>query len=152
MSPRLLFRTVAIAEAITWSLLIGGMLQKYVAEAGEFGVQIGGFLHGLVFLAFGITAVLVGVNARWSLRLQVLAVVTAVVPFATIPLDRWLERRRMLEGPWRRTRTEDPRDHTRTAALLRWLVNRPVRFGAGLVACLAVLMGALLVAGPPGGS
>ena len=152
MTPRLLFRTVAIAEAITWALLILGMLMKYVLEVGEVGVQIGGFLHGLVFLAFGITALLVGVNQHWGPKLTAIAMVTAIVPFGTIPIDRGLEKSGHLDGPWRRSRTDDPRDHTRVSGMLRWMLARPVLFAAALVLGLVSVMTALLSVGPPGGA
>ncbi|KGJ72525.1 membrane protein [Cryobacterium roopkundense] len=152
MSPRLLFRTVAIAEAITWTLLIAGMLMKYVLEVGEVGVQVGGFLHGLVFIAFGMTAVLMGVNQHWGPRLTAIAVFTAIVPFATIPLDRRLEKAGRLDGDWRRTRTDDPRDHTGMSAMLRWMLARPVLFTTVLVIGLITIMTTLLFVGPPGGA
>jgi hypothetical protein len=41
VSPRLFYRTVAVAEAVTWTLLLAGMLLKYVAQAGSLGVLIG---------------------------------------------------------------------------------------------------------------
>ena len=152
VSPRSLFRLVSIAEAITWSLLITGMLLKYVVKAGEWGVQIGGFVHGLVFLAYGMTAVFIGVNQHWKIRLIVLACLTAIIPFATVPFDRALERRGAVDGDWRHTRTSDPRDHTPLSALLRWMLARPVLF-AGIMGILLVsLMATLLTLGPPGGS
>lgn len=151
MSPRLLFRSVAIAEAITWALLITGMLMKYVFDAGEVGVQVGGFVHGLVFIAFGMTAVLLAVNQHWSARLTALAVITAIVPFGTIPLDRGLGKRGLLDGGWRRTRTDDPRDHTRVSALLRWMLVRPALFTSILLLGLVAIMTTLLSVGPPGG-
>jgi len=149
VSPRILFRTVAIAEAVTWALLIGGMLMKYVLQVGEVGVQVGGFLHGLVFIAFGMTAVLMAVNQHWSARLTVIAVVTSIIPFGTIPLDRWLEKRGHLSGTWRRVRTDDPRDHTRVSAVLRWMLVRPALFTTVLVLGLVAIMTTLLSVGPP---
>jgi len=152
VSPRSLYRFVSVAEAITWSLLIVGMLLKYVAEAGQWGVQIGGFLHGLVFIAYGMTAVFVGVNQHWSLRLIALACLTAIIPFATLPFDRSLERRGTLDGGWRHTRTDDPRDHTRVSALLRWMLARPVLLAGTMGVALVAIMATLLALGPPGGS
>ena len=154
MSPRLFYRTVAIAEAVTWTLLIGGMLLKYVllpGETGDLALRIGGFLHGLVFIAYGMTAVLVGVNQRWSPRLIVAAVATAIVPYATIPFDRLLERRGRLDGDWRHTITSDPRDHTWVSVVLRWMLNRPILLGTLFVVGLVSIMATLLVIGPPGG-
>ena len=154
MSPRLLYRILSIAEAITWTILIIAMLLKYVFAPGDFGdgaVRVGGFVHGLVFLAYGITAVLVGVNQHWRPRLMLLAVSTAVVPYATIPFDRWLERRNLLDGGWRRTATDDPRDHTLVSRLLRFGLARPVLLASVLVVGLAAVFTTLLVMGPPGG-
>ncbi|MCU1446483.1 DUF3817 domain-containing protein [Cryobacterium sp.] len=154
MSPRLLYRTLSIAEAITWTLLITGMLLKYVFAPGEFGdaaVRVAGFVHGLVFLAYGITAVLVGVNQHWRPRLMLVAVATAVVPYATIPFDRWLERRDLLAGDWRSDATDDPRDHTVASRLLRVGLARPVLFASVLAVGLVAVFTTLLVVGPPGG-
>ncbi|MET0467620.1 MAG: DUF3817 domain-containing protein, partial [Aeromicrobium sp.] len=65
MSPRRLFRTVAVAEAITWALLLTGMFLKYVTETTELGVRIGGMLHGVVFVAYVVTTVVVAIDAQW---------------------------------------------------------------------------------------
>ncbi len=152
MSPRSLYRLVSIAEAITWSLLIAGMLLKYVFQVGEWGVQIGGFLHGLVFIAYGMTAVFIGINQHWKLGLIALACLTAIIPFATVPFDHALERRGLLNGGWRSSRTEDPRDHTPLSALLRWMLARPVLFASIMGILLVSIMATLLTLGPPGGS
>lgn len=151
VGPRTFYRTVAIAEAVTWTLLIVGMLLKYVFEVTDLGVSIGGFAHGLVFIAYGLSAVLVGINQRWKPALILGAMATAVVPYATIPFDRWLERRGLLEGGWRLRATDDPRDHTARARLLRWALGHPLVLGAGFVVALAVIMTTLLILGPPGG-
>ena len=37
MTPRLLFRRLAFAEAVTWALLLTGMFLKYVTETTELG-------------------------------------------------------------------------------------------------------------------
>ena len=152
MTPRLLFRSIAIAEAVTWAMLITGMLLKYVFEVGEVGVQIGGFVHGLVFIAFGLMALLVGVNQHWGVRLTLIAMITAIVPFGTIPLDRGLEKNGLLDGGWRHTRTDDPRDHTRVSALLRQMLARPVLLTLVMGIALVGVMATLLRIGPPGGA
>jgi integral membrane protein len=151
ITPRRFYRIVAIAEAVTWTLLIAGMLLKYVAQAGNLGVLIGGSLHGLVFVTYAGTALLVGVNQRWSVKLIAGAVLTAIVPYATIPFDRWLERRGLLEGEWRTTATEDPRDHTWVSRLLRWMLNHPAVLVTVFVTAVVVIVTVLLILGPPGG-
>lgn len=151
VTPRAFYRVVAIAEAVTWTLLIGGMLLKYVAQAGGLGVLIGGSLHGLVFVTYAATAVLVGVNQRWSVKLIVGAVFTAIIPYATIPFDRWLERNDKLEGGWRTVATDDPRDHTWIDKTLRWFLNHPVSLVVVFVFAVLAIVTVLVILGPPGG-
>jgi integral membrane protein len=149
--PRTFYRIVAIAEAVTWTLLIAGMLLKYVADAGGLPVLIAGSIHGFVFITYALTAVLVGVNQRWRVKQIVAAVATAIVPYATIPFDLRLDRRGLLDGDWRHTATDDPRDHSWVSRLLRWMLNHPATLAALFVAGIAVIMTTLLVIGPPGG-
>ena len=110
MSPRIFYRTIAIAEAVTWTLLIAGMLMKYVFKVGDWPVSVGGFAHGLVFIAYVTTAVLVGLNQRWPTKLIVGAAATAFVPYLTIPFDNRLEKQAKLDGGWRTAATSHPRD------------------------------------------
>ena len=148
MSPRLLFRRVAVAEAITWALLLTGMFLKYVTETTELGVRVFGMLHGVVFVAYAVVAVVVAVDQRWTPRRTVAALASAVPPFATVPFDRWVEKHHPLEGSWR-LRTADPAGPLER--LVAWLVRSPVQgVAAGLVAGGALTGLALLVGPPPG--
>lgn len=151
VTPRSFYRLVAVAEAVTWTLLIAGMLLKYVFQAGDFGVLIGGSIHGLVFVTYAATAVLVGVNQRWSLALIVGAVFTAILPYVTIPFDRWLEKNAKLEGGWRTDVTDDPRDGTWIDRTLRWFLNHPRALVAVFAVAVVAIVTVLLVIGPPGG-
>lgn len=150
LTPRRLYRAVAIAEAVTWTLLIAGMILKYGLDAGDLGVRVGGFLHGFVFLAYGMTAVLVGLNQRWSARLIAGALLSAVVPYATVPFDRWLERRDLIAGSWRTAASDDPRDRAVVDRMLRGVLRHPVLLAAGLVVALVAIFATLLALGPPG--
>ena len=151
ITPRAFYRAVAIAESITWTLLIIGMLLKYVAGLGTLPVLIGGSIHGFVFITYALAAVLIGVNQRWSIQQIVFAVLTAIVPYATIPFDVWLDRRGKLDGDWHRVATDDPRDHTWVRRLLRWFIGHPAILISVFVVGIVVIMSALLIVGPPGG-
>lgn len=150
LTPRSFFRVVAIAEAVTWTLLIAGMVLKYGFDAGPLPVRIGGSVHGFVFIVYALTAVVVGLNQRWPARLTALGVVSAVVPYATIPFDLAVDRRGLLDGAWRTTATEDPRDRGRLDTLLRWMLAHPGTFVAVFVGGAVVIMAVLLLLGPPG--
>ena len=150
MSPKRLFRALAFAEAVTWTILIVAMILKYAAGV-DAAVLVGGSIHGVVFLAYAFAAVLVGVNQRWHPGLIAFAVLTAIVPYATIPFEVWLMRRGRLEGEWRRDAGEHPADGSWVNRMLRWFLARPVLLTAVAVIGIAVVFSALLVMGPPGG-
>ncbi|MFC4784413.1 DUF3817 domain-containing protein [Nocardioides sp. MAHUQ-72] len=148
MSPLLLFRRVAIAEAVTWALLLTGMFLKYVTQTTELGVRVFGMVHGVVFIAYCLTTVLVAVDQRWSRGRLLLGLVSSIPPFATIPFDRYAERRGALAGSWRLLSDAPVRPDERVAA---WLLRNPLRGAlAGLVA-VAALTGVALLVGPPAG-
>jgi integral membrane protein len=150
VSPNRLFRALAFAEAVTWTILIVAMILKYAAGV-DAAVLVGGSIHGFVFLAYAFAAVLVGVNQRWSLGLIAFAVLTAIVPYATIPFELRLTRRGRLEGDWRHERTDHPADGTRMNRMLRWFLARPVLLTVVAVIGIAAVFTTLLIVGPPGG-
>jgi integral membrane protein len=152
MSPRSLFRALALAETVTWTLLIVGMLLKYVVAVTDVGVSIGGALHGFFFLAFVAASVVVAVNQRWTAGTTLLALASAVVPYVTIPVERRLERRGLLDGGWRRTATDDPRDRRPASRMLRWALANTVLAAVIAVVAVAAVFAVLLVIGPPGRS
>ncbi|WIB77439.1 DUF3817 domain-containing protein [Curtobacterium sp. MCPF17_002] len=148
MTPRSLFRAAAIAELVTWTLLIAGMVLKYGLDAGDWGVRIGGGVHGFVFLAYLVLTTVVAVNQRWSFGALVLGWASAVVPYATVPFEVAVARRGMLDGPWRRSPDLGERSGF-WDRLLFVVVRRPaVAAGIGVVAVVLVFAG-LLVVGPP---
>ena len=149
-TPGRLYRVLAIAEALTWTILIAAIIARAVGAPGVV-VTVGGGIHGFVFLAYAATAVLVALNQRWHPGVGVLAVVSAVVPYATIPMEIWLHRTDRLRGDWRLDATDDPRDRRWYDRLMRWFLRRPwvlaVLFVVGIVALYVIL----LLVGPPGG-
>lgn len=147
-TPRTFFRFFAIAEVISWTLLIGGLILR-ATNGWDLAVTIGGGIHGFVFLSYGATAIIMAKNQRWSAWPTVVALVSTVIPYATVPVDIWLHRTGRLDGPWRRTATDDPRDHTWHDRLLRWIINHPfLSIVIGLGAVIVVYV-ALLIMGPP---
>lgn len=150
VTPRAFYRAVAIAEAVTWTGLLLGMALKYGLDM-PVAVLVAGSIHGLVFITYALTAALVGVNQRWPSGRIAFAVATAIIPYATIPFDRHLERRNLLDGQWRRIATGDPRDQQMLSRLLHFFLARPVTLGVVFVAAVLTIMTTMLVIGPPGG-
>ncbi|MFY9712642.1 MAG: DUF3817 domain-containing protein [Microbacterium sp.] len=149
-TPDRLYRVLAIAEAITWTILISAIIARALGAPGVV-VTIGGGIHGFVFLAYAATAVLVAVNQRWRAGVTVLAVASAIVPYATIPMEIWLHRTGRLRGAWRLEESEDSRDRLWYDRLMRWFLGRPWMLGALLAVGIVALYVILLLAGPPGG-
>lgn len=147
--PRAAFRTLAIAEAVSWTLLIGGIIIRNLFDA-PLAVTIGGGIHGFVFLSYGAVAVLVAWNNRWGIVPTVCAVGAAVIPYATVPTEIVLRRRGLLEGAWRVEASDDPRDRRPIDRLLRWFVKRPVVLAVLLAAGIVAAYTVLLIVGPPG--
>ena len=147
MNPRSLFRRVAVAEAVTWALLLTGMVLKY-SDVTDLGVRVFGMLHGIVFVAYCLTTLLVAVDQRWSRGRLLLGLVASVPPFCTVVFERYAERRSALAPSWR---LRDSAPSARVDAVAAWLLRNPVRGAlAGLVA-VAALTGLALVVGPPAG-
>lgn len=100
MSPLLVLRRVAVAEAISWALLLFGMVLKHVTHTTELGVRVFGMVHGIVFLAFCLVTVVVAVDQRWSRGRLLLGLASSVPPFATVAFDRYAESRGLLDDHW----------------------------------------------------
>lgn len=61
------FRLIALAEAVSWVGLLIGMYFKYLGSPQtEVGVKVFGPVHGGVFVAFVVAAVLVGLAHKWG--------------------------------------------------------------------------------------
>jgi len=149
-NPHTLFRALAIAEVISWTLLITGLVLR-ATTGWALGVTIGGGIHGFIFLSYGATVILVALNNRWRVGPTVAALVSAVIPYATIPAEIWLQRTGRLAGAWRLEATDDPRDDRWYDRLMRWFLRRPWVLGALIALAVVALFAVLLIVGPPGG-
>ena len=150
-TPRSLYRIFALSEGVTWTLLLSALAIRASIGIPSIALTIVGGLHGAVFLGYGVSAALVGVNNRWGLGRTLLAIVLAIIPFATVPFERAAERKGRLVGQWRREKSSDPRDANWFDSLFRWFINRPVLLAITLVAVVATIFATLLIIGPPGG-
>ena len=86
------FRTVAIAEAVTWVLLLAGMFVKWVLRTSEVGVQVAGPVHGAVFIAYVVVTLIAWRALRWDPVTALLALAASVPPLTTLWFERWAAR------------------------------------------------------------
>ena len=148
VTPHRLFRVLALAEAVTWTLLILGMIGKYALHLGDWPVSVGGGIHGFVFLSYCAVVVIVWIDARWSLTDGLLALLSAVIPYATIPVERRALRRGLLPHRWR-LRGDDEAPRGPLEKLLAALLRHPVVSTVVVVVVVVALYLTLLAMGPP---
>ncbi|OBB01486.1 hypothetical protein A5662_13400 [Mycobacteriaceae bacterium 1482268.1] len=87
------FRLIALAEAVSWVGLLTGMYFKYLGTPRtEIGVKVFGMAHGLIFVAFVLAGVLVGLSMRWTVRTWLLALLASVVPLCSVIFLIWADR------------------------------------------------------------
>lgn len=146
MSPRALFRIFATAEAVTWAGLIAALVIR--ASTGENFVPIAGGVHGFIFLSYCVSTVFVWVNQQWKFGVGFLGLALSIVPFATVPFEIFIDRRRMLAGGWRLAPGGDaPRgfiEHVQA-----WVLRHPLLAVVLLLAAVSVVFVVLLWLGPP---
>jgi integral membrane protein len=87
-----LFAIAAFAEGLTWAGLLIGMFLKYGTQTTDLGVWLFGRLHGVAFLFYVVVTLLSAVRLRWPWWASLLALLAAVPPLVTVPLEMWFRR------------------------------------------------------------
>ena len=148
MTPKRFFQIFAVAETVTWTLLIIGMILKYT-QTTEIGVRIGGGIHGFVFLCFVIAVIGVGTSQMWSKRRIATGLASAIIPYATIPFEVSVAKAGALEGDWG-LGAKGRKPGSWFEKLTSWAIRSPwAAIGVGVVVVIVIFSG-LLIAGPPG--
>jgi integral membrane protein len=79
------FRLIAFAEAVSWAGLLLGMYFKYVGSPRtEVGVKVFGPIHGGIFVAFVVAALLVGIAFKWGAVTWSMALLGSIVPLGSV--------------------------------------------------------------------
>jgi integral membrane protein len=100
MSPAgRLFAVAAFVEGFTWAGLLLGMLLKYGTQTTALGVKLFGPLHGVAFLFYVAVTLLVAMRLRWPWWAWLLALLAAVPPLVTVPLEVVFRRIGLLGRP-----------------------------------------------------
>ncbi|WP_137149635.1 DUF3817 domain-containing protein [Mycolicibacterium sp. CR10] len=87
------FRLIAFAEAVSWAGLLVGMYFKYLGSPQtEIGVKVFGPVHGGIFVAFVVAALLVGIAHRWRPGTWLLALLGSIVPLGSVIFLIWADR------------------------------------------------------------
>lgn len=148
ISPKKLYLVVASAEMVTWTGLIIAMIARYGFgyDGGLFFVA--GLSHGIVFIVYWVTSVTIGINLRWGVGTILVALLAAIPPWLTIPVDRWLLKKGKLESPWRLEGSSSG-DFGFLDRLVRWWISRPWLYLVVMVATMTLVISVLLMLGSP---
>ncbi|MBF6215579.1 DUF3817 domain-containing protein [Nocardia puris] len=86
------FRFIAVLEAISWALLIVGMVFKRLPEPVLWPVKVFGMTHGIVFVLFLLVTLVTARELSWNWKVTVAALVSSIPPFATVVFEIWAAR------------------------------------------------------------
>lgn len=146
-TPKKLYGVLAAAEMVTWALLILGMVLKYSGVSDAF-VPVFGTIHGVTFLSYCVVTVFVWVNQKWSFGLGLTGLASSIIPFLTLPFERWVQRKGLLEGGWRLVPGGDaPQGFVENVQA--WCLRRPLLAVLLGIVFVAVLASVLIWMGPP---
>jgi integral membrane protein len=84
------FRYIALLEATSFLLLLLATYVKHVNDQ-PLGVEILGPIHGVLFIGYVFSALLLREAQEWSWRTTLLILLGAVLPFGGYVVDRWLD-------------------------------------------------------------
>ncbi|WP_053413303.1 DUF3817 domain-containing protein [Corynebacterium lactis] len=147
-TPKGLYGKLALAEMVTWALLILGLALKYVFKVTEMATTIFGGIHGFTFLCYVATTILVWINQKWTFGRGVAGLFSSIIPFMTYPFEQNTLKAGLLEGPWRFTDVSE-----RPNGIFEWalatIIRRPFLSALAILIILAVVFSLLLMAGPP---
>ncbi len=86
------FRIIAIIEGISYLVLLFiAMPLKYFADY-PYMVTYLGWLHGVLFVIFGVLLIQAWGTYRWSFMKACIAFISSLIPFGTFIFDRELKK------------------------------------------------------------
>jgi len=84
------FKAVAIAEGISYLLLLGiAMPLKYLMDM-PLAVRVAGSIHGFLFILYVLVLLQTAMKLKWSFSKIVLGFFASLLPFAPFFLDKLL--------------------------------------------------------------
>lgn len=87
-----LFRKIAVAEGISFIVLVFiAMPLKYFGNF-PLAVKYAGWLHGLLFILYAASLIMVWGDAKWKIGKVALYFVASLIPFAPFWVDKKLKR------------------------------------------------------------
>lgn len=132
---------------VTWAGLITAILLR-TFNVTDALMPIAGGLHGFVFLSYCVITVFVWVDGKWKASVGVTGLVTAIIPFATLPFELIVDRKGLLARQWRLGAAGDePKGFIERVQA--WVLKHPFLSLGIMIVGVAVVFSVLLWLGPP---
>lgn len=81
------FRIVALIEAISFLALLAATVFHRVLDGSDAGVNVLGPVHGMLFLAYVLLALLVREEQGWSVGQTLIVIVASAIPFGAFVVN-----------------------------------------------------------------
>ena len=92
------FRSVAIAEACSWTGLLIGMVFKYLVVFDDVGVKVFGPIHGVLFVAYVVITLVTARRFRWRVGTTVVGLFASIPPLTTLWFEHSARRRGLIDS------------------------------------------------------
>jgi integral membrane protein len=84
------FRLIALLEGISYLFLLCVAMPLKYKFGFESIVKYTGWIHGVLFITYGILLLIVWKQYKWSFKKVVLAFISSLLPFGTFIFDKQL--------------------------------------------------------------
>lgn len=86
----MLFKITAYGEAIGWTILIIGIvITKFITPNSNVALLLAGRIHGLLFIVYGLSSILLYPSLKWSKRKSFTALLASVPPYGSLVFEKW---------------------------------------------------------------
>lgn len=90
-SPLGRLRLAALAEGVSYLLLLFGAMPLKYFFGQPLAVRIVGSIHGALFVIFAMALLAAWIDRRWSFKRPLLVFVASLLPFGAFVMDRSLQ-------------------------------------------------------------
>lgn len=87
-NPISLLRIIALVEGVSFLILLGIAMPLKYAAGLPLAVKLAGWVHGVLFMVFGILLLQTMIVARWPMLRGLAVLVAALLPFGPFVMDR----------------------------------------------------------------
>ncbi len=78
------FRIVALLEAVSFIALLAATVFHRVLDGSDAGISVLGPIHGILFLAYVLLALLIREDQGWTVGQTILVLVLSALPFGAV--------------------------------------------------------------------